>query len=818
MQKINSPSELEKLRKKILSSKDPSKLTVALCIGAGCEAYDAKEVLATFKEEIKIQGLAGKVDIRETGCLGFCEQGPIVVIFPQEIYYFKVRPIDVPLIISQTLIKNEIVHRLLYKNPITGKTAKTLSEIPFYKHQNMLLLANNFKVDWKKIDDYIALGGYSALSKALSKMTPKGVLDEVKKSKLRGRGGGGFPTGRKWESAQKAHGDPKYVIVNCDEGDPGAFMNRALMEGNPHCILEGLLLAAYAVGASEGFVYVRQEYPFAAESMKIAIDAAEKYGLLGNSILGSNFSFKVSIHKGAGAFVSGESTALMNAIEGRVGEPRPKYVHTSDRGLYEKPSVLNNVETYANVPLIINNGAEWFQAIGSEGSKGTKIFALAGKVNNTGLVEVPLGITLREIIFNIGGGIRNGKKFKAVQTGGPSGGVIPKQYIDYPVDFDELTKLGSMMGSGGMIVMDSDTCMVDVARYFINFLCDESCGQCVPCREGLKQARKILDDIVNGNGTLDDFQALHNIAELMSASSLCALGQTAANPMLTTIRHFKDEYLAHIEQKSCPSLVCKQLLTYHINAEKCTGCQYCAMSCSEHAITGAIDKIHVTDQNKCAKCGTCFDVCPPEYGAVQKLSGEAIPDSLPEDSRWIKRPWALAEVSGTKKALTIANADVAADLIKEAIHPLIIVGSNAALTEYEGVNLIEYIIQFAEFARTTSIPIVATGQTVNEFLKRNYTPAGAMSITEIGCRLVDPEWMGIDSQGPHDMVLFIGVPMVNAVEVLSGLKNFAPRLKTVNLDNMYNQHATWSLPSLRVKDWVDTITIMISKLEQDGGN
>ncbi|MCX8150387.1 MAG: 4Fe-4S binding protein [Candidatus Bathyarchaeota archaeon] len=811
MKILKTPADLEQIQREIISSRDPNQLTIALCTSTGCEALGAQEVLDAFKLELKKHGLENRVKIRETGCLGFCEQGPRLVIYPQEVYYFKVKAEDVPDIVSKTILKNEIVERILYKDSVTGKPIQKLSDVPFYKYQNRLLLENNAKVDPKKIEDYFALGGYSALAKALSQMTPEQVLEEVKKSKLRGRGGGGFPTGRKWESTRKAIGEPKYVIVNCDEGDPGAFMNRALMEGNPHSILEGLIIAAYAVGASQGFVYVRQEYPLAVENMQIAIEEAEKYGLLGKNILGSGFDFSVCIHRGAGAFVSGESTALMNAIEGKVGEPRPKYIHTSDRGLYDKPTVLNNVETYANVPLIINKGAEWFQSIGTENSKGTKIFALAGKVNNTGLVEVPLGVTLRDIIFKIGGGIRNNKKFKAVQTGGPSGGVIPKQYLDYPVDFDELTKLGSMMGSGGMIVLDSDTCMVDVARYFINFLCDESCGQCVPCREGLKQARKILDDIVTGNGKDGDFEKLQEIAETMSVASLCALGQTAANPMLTTLRHFKNEYIAHIEEKKCPALVCKKLLTFYINPEKCTGCQYCAMSCSENAIEGAMDKIHVINQEKCTKCGTCFDMCPPEYGAVQKLSGESAPPSIPAEHRWIKRPWALAEISATKKALIISNPDVAVDLIKKANHPLLVVGSNATTAEYEGNQLIDVIITLA---RKASIPVVATAQTIGEFLKRDYKPAASMSATETGCRLVDPEWKGVDSEGPHDLVLFVGLPMATAVELLSGLKNFAPKLKSINLDNMYNQHATWSLPSSNEKDWFETFKVMISKFEE----
>jgi NADH:ubiquinone oxidoreductase subunit F (NADH-binding)/(2Fe-2S) ferredoxin/Pyruvate/2-oxoacid:ferredoxin oxidoreductase delta subunit len=637
MEKLKSPSDLENLRKTILAKKDPKKPAIAVCVSTGCEALGVKGVLAAFKEEFKKQGLEGKIEIKETGCLGFCEKGPRIVVYPEEIFYFRVKATDVPEIVSKTLINKQIIDRLLYKDPITGKTARNLSEIPFYKYQKRLLLDSNAKVDPKKINDYIALGGYSALAKALYHMTPEQVLDEVKKSNLRGRGGGGFPTGRKWESTRNAEGEPKYVIVNCDEGDPGAFMNRALMEGNPHSILEGLMIGAYAIGSNEGFVYVRQEYPLAVENMQMAIEEAEKYGLLGNNILGSGFNFKVKIHKGAGAFVSGESSALMTAIEGKVGEPRPKYVHTSEKGVWDKPSALNNVETWANIPLIINKGADWFASIGTKGSTGTKIFALAGKVNNTGLVEVPMGMTLRDIVYKIGGGIRNGKKFKGVQTGGPSGGVIPEQYLDSPVDFDELAKLGSIMGSGGMIVMDEDTCMVDVARYFVNFLCDESCGKCVPCREGLKQARKILDDIVAGKGKEGDMEKLQEIAEATSTAALCALGKTSANPMLTTIRYFRDEYEAHIKEKRCPALVCKNLISYYIDPAKCAACTLCYRNCPVGAVEGERGKIHMIDQSKCTKCGTCFEVCPPAFRAVTKLSGEPVPPPLPEAQRWIKK-------------------------------------------------------------------------------------------------------------------------------------------------------------------------------------
>ena len=638
MKTLKSPSDLEKLRKDILAKKDPKMLAIAVCVSTGCQALGVQKVLEAFNEEIKKQGLEGKVEIKETGCLGFCEKGPRIVIYPEEIYYFQVKATDVPEIVSKTLINKEIVERLLYTDPVTGKKARHLSEVPFYKYQNRLLLESNRKLDPKKIEDYLAIGGYAALAKALFQMTPEDVMNEVKDSNLRGRGGGGFPTYRKWESTRNAPGEPKYVIVNCDEGDPGAFMNRALMEGNPHSILEGLIIGAYAIGSHEGFIYVRQEYPLAIENMETAIKQAEEIGLLGEDILGSGFDFKVKIHKGAGAFVSGESSALMTAIEGKVGEPRPKYVHTSEKGVWDKPSTLNNVETWANIPLIINNGAEWFASIGTAGSKGTKIFALAGKVNNTGLVEVPFGISLRDIIYKIGGGIRNGKEFKGVQTGGPSGGVIPKQHLDSPVDFDELTKLGSMMGSGGMIVMDEDTCMVELARYFVNFLCDESCGKCTPCREGLKQANKILNRITSGKGTEEDIKQLGKIAEVTSVASLCALGKTSANPLLTTLRYFSDEYEAHIKEKRCPALACKELISYYIDPEKCKACMICHRNCPSDAIIGEKMKIHVIDQSKCTKCGTCYDMCPPRFSAVKKISAEPVPPPIPEEERLIKRP------------------------------------------------------------------------------------------------------------------------------------------------------------------------------------
>jgi NADH:ubiquinone oxidoreductase subunit F (NADH-binding)/(2Fe-2S) ferredoxin len=633
---VNSPKGLEELRKKILSTRDPNKLCITLSSGTCGRAYGSDKVAVAFVDELRKQGLEEKIDFRETGCLGFCEREPLVIIFPKRICYCNVSIDDVPEIVDKT-VRGKIVERLLYTDPASGEKIAYEKEIPFYKYQNRVISGNNAKIDPKKIEDYIALGGYSALAKALFQMTPEEVLKEVKKANLRGRGGGGFPTSRKWETTRNAVEEPKYVIVNCDEGDPGAYMNRGLMEGNPHSVLEGLIIGAYCIGSHEGFIYVRQEYPLAVENTNIAIKQAEKYGFLGKNILGSGFDFTVKIHKGAGAFVSGESSALMTAIEGRVGEPRPKYVHTAVKGLWDKPSTLNNVETWANVPLIINNGVEWFTSIGTASSKGTKIFSLVGKVNNTGLVEVPFGVSLRDIIYKIGGGIQKGKKFKAVQTGGPSGGVIPEQYLDSPVDFDELARLGSIMGSGGMIVMDKDTCMVDIARYFVNFLCDESCGKCLPCREGLKQARKTLNDIVAGKGKEGDIEKLQEIAEATSVASLCALGQTAANPMLTTIRHFRNEYEAHVKEKRCPALACKSLISYYIDPAKCAACTLCFRNCPVGAVDGERNKIHIIDQAKCTKCGTCFEVCPPAFRAVQKISGEPVPPPIPEEKRLIKR-------------------------------------------------------------------------------------------------------------------------------------------------------------------------------------
>jgi len=637
MSRINSPAELEEFRKGILSKRDPNKPCITLCSGSACHASGSKEVAACIEEEIKKQGLSDAVDIRKTGCHGFCERGPIIVIHPEGICYLQIEPKDVPEIISQTIKEKKVLERLLYTDPSTHEKIIHESEIPFYKNQERLVFGSNGNIDPKSIEDYLALGGYSALAKVLSRMSPAQVLEEVKRSNLRGRGGGGFPAGRKWEESRNAPGQIKYVIVNADEGDPGAYMDRSLLEGNPHAILEGLTIGAYAVGSHEGYIYVRQEYPLAVENVTFAIEKAEEYGFLGKDILGSGFDFTVMVHQGAGAFVCGESSALMTALEGRAGEPRPKYIHTAVKGVWDSPSVLNNVETWANVPLIINKGADWFTQFGTERSKGTKIFSLVGKITNTGLVEVPMGMTLRDIIFKIGGGIPGGKRFKAVQTGGPSGGCIPEELLDLPVGFDELTKAGSMMGSGGMIIMDEDTCMVDVSRYFLDFLTDESCGKCVPCREGMRQMLKILTNITQGKGEEGDIALLEELAEVAKEASLCALGKSAPNPFLSTLRYFRDEYEAHIQEKRCPALSCKALISYYIDPDKCQACMTCLRKCPSEAIDGGKNRIHVIDQEKCTKCGTCLEVCPARFGAVGKISGEPVPPPLPEEARTIIR-------------------------------------------------------------------------------------------------------------------------------------------------------------------------------------
>jgi NADP-reducing hydrogenase subunit HndC len=637
MARINSPAELEELRKEILSARDPDKPCITLCSGSACHASGSREVAGSIEEEIKKQGLSAEVDLRKTGCHGYCERGPIIVIQPEKICYFQVKPEDIPEIISQTIKEKKVIERLLYTDPVTQEKIIHEHDIPFYKYQERLVFGSNGSIDPKSIDDYLAIGGYSALAKALSGMTSEQVLQEVNKANLRGRGGGGFPAGKKWEGSRNAPGDIKYVIVNADEGDPGAYMDRSLLEGNPHAVLEGLTIGAYAVGSHEGYIYVRQEYPLAVENVFTAIKQAEEYGFLGKNILGTGFDFRVIVHQGAGAFVCGESTALMTALEGRAGEPRPKYIRSNIVGLWGRPSVLNNVETWANVPLIINNGADWFRQYGTESSKGTKIFSLVGKITNTGLVEVPMGTPLRDIIHKIGGGIPGGKKFKAVQTGGPSGGCLPEELLDLQVGFDELTQAGSMMGSGGMIIMDEETCMVDVARYFLNFLTDESCGKCVPCREGIRQMLKILTNITKGKGKEGDIELLEQLSETAKEAALCALGKSAPNPFLSTLKYFREEYEAHIKEKRCPALSCKELIAFHIDPEQCQACMICSRKCPSEAIVGGKNRIHVIDQEKCTKCGTCFEVCPPRFRAVRKISGEPVPPPVPEEERTIIR-------------------------------------------------------------------------------------------------------------------------------------------------------------------------------------
>jgi len=609
MNKLKSTAELENLRRTLLDKRDPDQPCITICSGTGCQAYGCEKVADAFKKEIKKKKLSRKVAIRTTGCHGFCERGPLVVIYPKKIFYQRVGVKDVTEIIGETIIKGNLIERLLYVDPGTKEKIVYEDDVPFYKKQQRLIFGNNGIIDPTSIDDYLVAGGYAALAKVLNGMSPEKVIDTVKEANLRGRGGGGFPAGVKWESCRKAGGDVRYVICNADEGDPGAYMDRSLLEGNPHSVLEGMVIGAYAIGSNQGYVYVRNEYPLAVNNLTIAIKQAEQHGLLGDDILGPGFSFKIKINRGGGAFVCGESSALTASLEGDVGEPRAKHIHTVESGLWDKPTNLNNVETWANVPLIINKGVDWYRKIGTEGSKGTKIFSLVGKVNNTGLVEVPMGITLREVIYDIGGGIPGGRKFKAVQTGGPSGGCIPEQYLDLPVDFDRLSEVGSMMGSGGMIVMDERTCMVDVAKYFLNFLKDESCGKCTSCREGIERMHEILVNITEGRGKGSDIELLEELGEVVAETSLCALGGTAPNPVLSTIRYFRGEYEAHIKDKKCPAGVCKELTRYVIDQKTCVGCGRCKAVCPSQAITGKKKKPHKINQKKCVKCGACFENC-----------------------------------------------------------------------------------------------------------------------------------------------------------------------------------------------------------------
>jgi len=618
---ISSPAELEALSEKLRKQKDPSTKTVRVCIGPGCAAKGSLKIYDLFTKAAEESPENIKIDSKGVGCHGLCERGPIVIVehgdVPGEIFYQQVEEPDVAEIFRETVLSGRIVERLLYEDSTTGKKIKSSKEIPFYKTQERIALAQNGLIDPTSINDYIATGGYSALAKALTTMNPEDIIEEVVKSGLRGRGGGGFPTGRKWRSCRDAKGSQKYVICNGDEGDPGAFMDRAVMEGNPHSIIEGMVIGAYAIGSSQGFIYVRNEYPLSVKRLGVAIEQAHKLGFLGKNIMGNSFSFDIRINRGGGAFVCGESTALMASLEGRVGEPRAKYVHTVEHGLHDQPTNLNNVETWATISSIINKGGEWFSSIGTEDSKGTKVFCLVGKIKNTGLVEIPMGMTLRQIIYDIGGGVKNDKAFKAVQTGGPSGGCIPAQFLDTPVGFDELTKLGSMMGSGGMIVIDEDTCVVNFAKYYINFLRQESCGKCTPCREGIPQMLYILERITHGEGEEGDLEKLETLAQLLADASLCALGKTAANPVLSTIKYFQDEYEAHIIEKRCPAKECRGLFSYEIVPDACTGCGICLKNCPVDAISGEKKEPHLIDQDICTKCGTCFEKCP--FGAIVKV-------------------------------------------------------------------------------------------------------------------------------------------------------------------------------------------------------
>ncbi|MCK5513665.1 MAG: NADH-quinone oxidoreductase subunit NuoF [Deltaproteobacteria bacterium] len=615
MSKLTSTADLENLRQTLLKKRDPDQPCITICAGTGCQAYGCDKVTDAFKQEIKKKKLGRKVAIRTTGCHGFCERGPLVVIYPKKIFYQRVAVEDVSEVISETIIKGNLVERLLYVDPDTKEKIVYEDDVPFYKKQKRLIFGHNGVIDPTSIDDYFAAGGYAALAKVLNGISPEEVIETIKKANLRGRGGGGFPAGVKWESCREAEGDVRYVICNADEGDPGAYMDRSLLEGNPHSVLEGMIIGAYAIGSNQGYVYVRNEYPLAISNLTVALKQAERYGLLGDNILGSGFSFGVKIARGGGAFVCGESSALTASLEGNVGEPRAKHIHTVESGLWDKPTNLNNVETWANVPLIIDKGADWYSKIGTEGSKGTKIFSLVGKVNNTGLVEVPMGITLREIIYDIGGGIPGGRKFKAVQTGGPSGGCIPDEHLDLPVDFDRLSEVGSMMGSGGMIVMDERTCMVDIAKYFLNFLKDESCGKCTSCREGVERMHEIVTNITLGKGKESDIELLEESGEVIAETSLCALGGTAPYPVLSTIRYFRDEYEAHIKDKKCPAGVCKELTRFVIYKEQCVGCGRCKVVCPSQAITGKKKKLHKITQKKCVKCGACFENC--KFDAVR---------------------------------------------------------------------------------------------------------------------------------------------------------------------------------------------------------
>lgn len=612
MPKLQSAEELEEFRAACREVCHPEKPCIAVCSGSGCTASGAPDVLTSLAKHLQRFGLQDAVDLKSTGCHGFCEKGPVMIVWPEGTFYNRVTARDASAIVNSLSDGHHPVERLLYQDPVSGERVLREEDVPFYRRQQRILFGNNGKIDPKSIEDYLRVGGYAALARALTKMTPEQLVDWVTRSGLRGRGGAGFPTGKKWQVMRQQPATPKYIICNADEGDPGAFMDRSLLEGNPHSVIEGMIIGALALGAGEGYVYVRAEYPLAVEHLRVALAQAEEHGLLGENILGSGLSFRIHLVEGAGAFVCGEETALIASIEGRVGEPNPRPPYPAQKGLWGKPTVINNVKTWASVPVIVNRGPDWYAAIGTERSKGTMVFSLVGKINNTGLVEVPMGVTLREMIYEIGGGVPNGKQLKAVQIGGPSGGCIPTSLIGLPIDYEALTEAGSMMGSGGMVVMDEDTCMVDVARYFMEFLEDESCGKCFPCRKGTQQMREILTRISQGLGSEADLALLEDLGWMVRETSLCGLGQTAPNPVLTTLRYFRDEYLAHVREKRCPAKVCKQLITYRVEPTLCDGCGACVRVCASEAILGEKKQAHTIQNAKCLKCGACLEVCQPK--------------------------------------------------------------------------------------------------------------------------------------------------------------------------------------------------------------